>query len=48
MHLDLLPAAQRLRDAGLDRVDRAYAGVRITETLGIVQTALLASRCWCS
>jgi hypothetical protein len=41
MHLDLLPAAQRLRDSGQDRVDRAYTAERVTETLGIVLAVLL-------
>jgi hypothetical protein len=35
LHLDLLPTAQRLRDASQARLDAAYAGQRTTEAWGI-------------
>jgi hypothetical protein len=41
LHLDLLPGAQRLRDASAARLDRAYTQQRITEVLGIGFAVLL-------
>jgi hypothetical protein len=35
LHLDLLPAAERLRDAGEARLDRAYAAKRTTEAWAV-------------
>ncbi|GID93078.1 hypothetical protein ACFQFC_05590 [Amorphoplanes digitatis] len=43
LHLDLLPAAERLRDAGEDRLDRAYARKRTTEIVGLALTAVLGA-----
>lgn len=41
LHLDLLPAAQRLRDAGEVRLNRAYADKRTTEVAASISTVLL-------
>jgi hypothetical protein len=41
LHLDLLPAAERLRDAGEDRLDRAYAAKRTTEVWAVTLAVLL-------
>jgi hypothetical protein len=41
LHLELLPAAQRLRDASAARLNRAYTQQRITEVLGIGLAVLL-------
>jgi hypothetical protein len=41
LHLDLLPAAQRLREAGEERLARAYADKRTTELAAITLTVLL-------
>jgi hypothetical protein len=41
LHLDLLPSAQRLRDAGEEQLHQAYADKRGTEIAALVLTALL-------
>lgn len=41
LHLDLLPAAARLRAAGESRLDRAYADKRRTEVVAVGLAALL-------
>ncbi|WP_238547300.1 hypothetical protein [Actinoplanes friuliensis] len=43
LHLELLPTAQRLRDAGEMRLDRAYAGKRSTQVWGVVLTVVLGA-----
>lgn len=43
LHLDLLPAAARLRDASEARLDRAYADKRRTEAWGLGLTGLLGA-----
>jgi len=43
LHLDLLPAAARLRDASEARLDRAYADKRLTETVGLGVAGLLGA-----
>ena len=41
VHLQVLPAAQRLRESGESRLDRAYADKRTTEVAAVVLTVLL-------
>ncbi|MFI7547798.1 hypothetical protein [Actinoplanes sp. NPDC049599] len=41
LHFDLLPAAERLRDAGEARLDRAYAAKRTTEVWAVVLAVVL-------
>ncbi|MCY1144417.1 hypothetical protein OWR29_41020 [Actinoplanes sp. Pm04-4] len=41
LHLDLLPAATRLRQAGEDRLDSAYGAKRATEIAGVTVAVVL-------
>jgi hypothetical protein len=43
LHLDLLPAAERLRTASEERLSRAYAGKRVTEVAGATLAVVLGA-----